>query len=62
MSKDFRCESCKRPQESLHMRNTDGKWVCPSCIPAAELKEYPRLRERLTSGARRTARTQKKAA
>jgi len=60
MSKDFRCEACKRPQESLHMRNTDGKWVCADCIPAAELKEYPRLRERLS--AKRQARAHKKAA
>ena len=60
MSKDFRCEACKRPQESLHMRNTDGKWVCADCIPAAELKEYPRLRERLS--AKRQARTHRKAA
>jgi ribosomal protein L37AE/L43A len=60
MSKDFRCEACKRPQESLHMRNTDGKWVCADCIPAAELKEYPRLRERLS--ANRQARAHKKAA
>ena len=60
MSKDFKCEACKRPQESLHMRNTDGKWVCADCIPAAELKEYPRLRERL--GVKRAARTRQKAA
>jgi formylmethanofuran dehydrogenase subunit E len=60
MSKDFRCEACKKPQETLHMRNTDGKWVCLDCIPAAELKEYPRLRERLS--ARRAAQTHKKAA
>lgn len=62
MSKDFRCEACKKPQETLHMRNTDGKWVCPHCIPASELKEYPRLRERLASGAKRAAQSQKKAA
>jgi hypothetical protein len=60
MSKDFRCEACKRPQESLHMRNTDGKWVCADCIPAAELKEYPRLRERLSAG--RAAPARRKAA
>ncbi len=60
MGKDFRCEACKRPQESLHMRNTDGKWVCADCIPAAELKEYPRLRERLS--AKRADRAHKKAA
>ena len=60
MSKDFRCEACKRPQESLHMRNSDGKWVCADCIPAAEVKEYPRLRERLA--ARRAAPAHKKAA
>ena len=63
MSKDFRCEACKRPQESLHMRNSDGKWVCPHCIPDAELDAYPGLRERLgLQRAKRSNYTQKKAA
>jgi hypothetical protein len=54
MSKNFKCEACKRPQEVLHMRNSDGKWVCPICIPAAELDAYPGLRERLGLSAKRT--------
>ena len=62
MSKDFKCESCRKPQERLHMRNTDGKWVCPRCIPEAEFKAYPGLRERLGLSARRTALPHKKAA
>ncbi|HYJ47841.1 MAG TPA: hypothetical protein VEV81_14595 [Pyrinomonadaceae bacterium] len=45
------------------MRNSDGKWVCPACIPAAELNAYPGLRERLGLSAKRNgAATHKKAA
>jgi ribosomal protein L37AE/L43A len=62
MSKDFRCEACKKPQERLHMRNSDGKWVCPHCIPDAEFNVYPGLRERLGLRAKRVAAPQKKAA
>ncbi|HEX8847421.1 MAG TPA: hypothetical protein VF791_22445 [Pyrinomonadaceae bacterium] len=62
MSKDFRCEACKKPQETLHMRNSDGKWVCPYCIPDAELSAYPGLRERLGLRVKRTSPPQKKAA
>ena len=63
MSKDFKCEVCRRPQERLHMRNSDGKWVCPHCIPEAELNAYPGLRERLgLARGRRANATQKKAA
>ncbi|HZT57508.1 MAG TPA: hypothetical protein VFA21_02670 [Pyrinomonadaceae bacterium] len=29
------------------MRNSDGKWVCAECIPAAELDACDGLRERL---------------
>jgi hypothetical protein len=29
------------------MRNSDGRWVCARCIPAAELNACPGLRERL---------------
>ena len=47
MSKLFKCESCRKPAETLHMRNSDGRWVCAHCIPAAELNECPGLRERL---------------
>lgn len=62
MSKDLRCEACKKPQESLHMRNSDGKWVCPQCIPDVEFKAYPGLRERLGVRAKRADALQKKAA
>ncbi|HWS54191.1 MAG TPA: hypothetical protein VN228_08695 [Pyrinomonadaceae bacterium] len=47
MSKLFKCEVCRKSAESLHMRNSDGRWVCAHCIPAAELNECPGLRERL---------------
>lgn len=63
MSRDFKCEACKKPQESLHMLNSDGKWVCPHCIPAAEFSAYPGLRERLgLRGGRAANPPQKKAA
>ena len=62
MSKDFKCEACKRPQSVLHMRNSDGKWVCPACIPAAELNAYPGLRERLGLSQKRATASHKKAA
>lgn len=62
MSKDLKCEACKRPQDSLHMRNSDGKWVCPHCIPDAEFNAYPGLRERLGLRVKRASSTQKKAA
>jgi ribosomal protein L37AE/L43A len=62
MSKNFKCEACKRPQDVLHMRNSDGKWVCPVCIPTAELNAYPGLRERLGLSAKRASAQHKKAA
>jgi hypothetical protein len=46
-SKTFKCEACRTASETLHMRNSDGKWVCARCIPAAELDACPGLRERL---------------
>ena len=47
MSKDFKCEVCRKPAERLHMRDLDGKWVCAPCIPDRELDACPGLRERL---------------
>lgn len=47
MSKDFKCQACRKPTHSLHMRDVDGKWVCAHCIPAKELDACPGLRERL---------------
>ena len=46
-SKTFKCEACRTASETLHMRNSDGKWVCAHCIPAAELDACEGLRERL---------------
>ena len=47
MRKDFKCEACRKAVGSLHMRNSDGKWVCAECIPSAELDACEGLRERL---------------
>ncbi|MCA1591292.1 MAG: hypothetical protein LC754_01270 [Acidobacteria bacterium] len=47
MSKTFKCEACRKAVETLHMRNSDGKWVCAHCIPAQELDACAGLRERL---------------
>ena len=47
MSKTFKCEVCRRASETLHMRDSDGKWVCAHCIPAVELDRCEGLRERL---------------
>jgi hypothetical protein len=44
------------------MRNSDGKWVCPHCIPDAEFNAYPGLRERLGLRAKRSNSALKKAA
>jgi len=46
-SKTFKCEACRGASETLHLRNSDGKWVCAHCIPAAELDACDGLRERL---------------
>ena len=50
--KGFQCEACHKNSESLHLRDSDGKWVCAECIPAAEVDACEGLRERLglTSG------------
>lgn len=47
MSKLFKCVACRKSAETLHMRDSDGRWVCAQCIPAAELDACPGLRERL---------------
>lgn len=60
MSKTFKCEACRGASETLHMRNSDGKWVCVNCIPAAELDACEGLRERL--GLRPAARAQRRKA
>ena len=62
MGKEARCEVCRKPAETLHMRDMDGKWVCAQCIPDQELDACPGLRERLGLPARRAAQPRKKAA
>ncbi len=62
MSKDFKCESCRRGSDSLHMRDSDGKWVCAECIPERELDACPGLRERLGLQTKRASLHRRKAA
>lgn len=62
MSKDFRCEVCRKASEKLHMRNSDGRWVCALCIPDAEVDACEGLRERLGLQTKRAAATRRKAA
>ena len=42
------------------MRDSDGKWVCAECIPAAEVDKCEGLRERL--GLKATARAPRRKA
>ena len=60
MSKTFKCEACRRASETLHMRDSDGKWVCAECVPAAEVDKCEGLRERL--GLKATARAPRRKA
>lgn len=50
MSKSqFSCEACGRKAERLALRNSDGLWVCPPCVPKkewAELEAGKRLAEK----------------
>ncbi len=62
MSKDFKCEACRRGSERLHMRDSDGKWVCAECIPERELDACPGLRERLGLRSKRSSLPRRKAA
>ena len=59
-SKTFKCEVCRAASETLHMRDSDGRWVCARCIPAAELDACEGLRERL--GLKAPARAQRRKA
>jgi hypothetical protein len=59
-AKIFKCEACRGASETLHMRNSDGKWVCADCIPAAEVDACEGLRERL--GLKTPARAQRRKA
>lgn len=45
--KGFQCEACHQNSERLHLRDSNGKWVCAGCIPDAELDACEGLRERL---------------
>jgi hypothetical protein len=47
LANGYKCEACRKPSERLHMRNSDGKWVCAHCIPDKELDACEGLRERL---------------
>ena len=62
MKKDFKCEVCRKPVDRLHMRNSDGKWVCAPCVPDAELDACPGLRERLGLKSKRAALPRRQAA
>lgn len=62
MSKEFRCEACRKSSPSLHMRDMDGKWVCAYCIPAKELDACPGLRKRLGLQPRSSQSVQRKKA
>lgn len=62
MSKEFKCEACRKTAGKLHMRNSDGRWVCAHCIPDAEINACPGLRERLGLHPKRTAMPRRKAA
>lgn len=62
MSKTFKCEVCRKPTATLHMRDLDGKWVCAHCIPDRELDACAGLRERLGLKPARSAQARRKAA
>ncbi|HZI18924.1 MAG TPA: hypothetical protein VEY09_10050 [Pyrinomonadaceae bacterium] len=60
MASTFKCEGCRRASERLHMRDSDGRWVCAHCIPDRELDACDGLRERL--GLKPLARAQRRKA
>ncbi|HVF51389.1 MAG TPA: hypothetical protein VNA19_14985 [Pyrinomonadaceae bacterium] len=63
MAKDFKCAVCRKSSERLHMRDSDGKWVCAQCIPEREVDACEGLRQRLgLARSRATAQARKKAA
>jgi ribosomal protein L37AE/L43A len=55
MSSDFKCEACKAKTDRLHMRDSDGKWVCFPCVPKKEVAACPGLKERMELRRRRVA-------
>ncbi len=62
MSKDFKCEACRKQTERRHMRDADGKWVCAACIPEKELDACKGLRERLGLPPKHAVQMRRKAA
>ncbi len=62
MSKDFKCEACRKRAGRLHMLDADGKWVCATCIPEKELDACKGLRERLGLQPKRALPPRRKAA
>lgn len=62
MAKDFKCGVCRKATQTLHMRDSDGKWVCAHCIPERELHACSGLRERLGLETARTSQSRRKAA
>jgi hypothetical protein len=46
MEKSFKCAACRKSADGLYQRYTDGKWVCASCLPKAQIDAYPGFRER----------------
>ncbi len=47
MSKNFFCEVCNKKVEKLSMRDSDGKWVCESDIPAKEKAQLAKAKGQL---------------
>ena len=62
MSKEFKCETCRKAAERLHMRDADGRWVCAYCLPDVEVNRCPGLRERLGLPVARAAAQQRRKA
>lgn len=56
MSKNLSCEACAVKTDELYQRNTDGKWVCFSCVPASDWKAYPHAKANAETRTRRAAR------
>ncbi len=41
-----KCEACEARSDTLHMRDSDGAWVCWGCVPAKEKAALRAARER----------------
>lgn len=42
--KEFSCEACGARAERLSMRDSDGKFVCPDCVPEKERQQLRKAR------------------